>query len=130
MNRKIVLTGIGLITISILLVAFDAHGLKIIVSPEKIISFETGVKYQMYQGLAFLIIGFNFSLLHSISNWYYRLGLLGILLFSGSIYFLTISEITNIPKLIFVPLTPIGGGLLILSWSILFVSILKQKGSK
>ena len=130
MNRKIVLTGIGLITISILLGAFGAHGLKTIVSPEKIISFETGVKYQMYQGLAFLTIGFNFSLLHSISNWYYRLGLLGILLFSGSIYFLTISEITHIPKLLFVPLTPIGGGLLILSWSILFVSIFKQKGSK
>lgn len=130
MNRKIVLTGIALITISILLGAFGAHGLKSIVSSEKLISFETGVKYQMYQGLAFIIIGFNYSTIKFINPWFYRLGLVGILLFSGSIYFLTISDITHFPKLIFIPLTPIGGVSLIASWLFLFVSILKQKVSK
>lgn len=130
MNRKIVLTGITLITISILLGAFGAHGLKSIVSSEKLISFETGVKYQMYQGLAFIIIGLNYSTIKFIHPWFYRLGLVGILLFSGSIYFLTISDITHLPKLIFIPLTPIGGVLLIASWLFLFVSILNQKVSK
>ena len=130
MNRKIVLTGIVLITISILLGAFGAHGLKSIVSSEKLISFETGVKYQMYQGLAFIIIGLNYSTINFINPWFYRLGLVGILLFSGSIYFLTITDLTHLPKLIFIPLTPIGGGLLITSWLFLFVSILKQKVSK
>jgi uncharacterized membrane protein YgdD (TMEM256/DUF423 family) len=129
-NRKIVLTGIVLITISILLGAFGAHGLKSIVSSEKLISFETGVKYQMYQGLAFIIIGLNYSTINFINPWFYRLGLVGILLFSGSIYFLTITDLTHLPKLIFIPLTPIGGGLLITSWLFLFVSILKQKVSK
>ena len=130
MNRKIVLTGIVLITISILLGAFGAHGLKSIVSSEKLISFETGVKYQMYQGLAFIIIGLNYSTINFINPWFYRLGLVGILLFSGSIYFLTITDLTHLPKLIFIPLTPIGGGLLITSWLFLFISILKQKVSK
>jgi uncharacterized membrane protein YgdD (TMEM256/DUF423 family) len=129
-NRKIVLTGIVLITISILLGAFGAHGLKSIVSSEKLISFETGVKYQMYQGLAFIIIGLNYSTINFINPWFYRLGLVGILLFSGSIYFLTITDLTHLPKLIFIPLTPIGGGLLITSWLFLFISILKQKVSK
>ena len=130
MNRKIVLTGIVLITISILLGAFGAHGLKSIVSSEKLISFETGVKYQMYQGLAFIIIGLNYSTINFINPWFYRLGLVGILLFSGSIYFLTITDLTHLPKLIFIPLTPIGGGLLITSWLFLFIFILKQKVSK
>jgi len=129
-NRKIVLTGIVLITISILLGAFGAHGLKSIVSSEKLISFETGVKYQMYQGLAFIIIGLNYSTINFINPWFYRLGLVGILLFSGSIYFLTITDLTHLPKLIFIPLTPIGGGLLITSWLFLFIFILKQKVSK
>jgi uncharacterized membrane protein YgdD (TMEM256/DUF423 family) len=127
LNRKIVLTGILLIVISILLGAFGAHGLKSIVSSDKLISFETGVKYQMYQGLGFLIVGLSFSKLKKTTNWFYLLGLTGILFFSGSIYFLTLSDLTHLPKIIFIPMTPLGGTLLIAAWLNLFFSIFKLK---
>jgi len=63
MNVKFVITGIVLIIIGIVLGAFGAHGLKaqLVNFPEKLESFETGVKYQMYSGFSFLIIGLNAS---------------------------------------------------------------------
>ena len=46
-----------MIMLAIILGAFGAHALKDILSTERLASFETGVKYQMYHGLAFLIVG-------------------------------------------------------------------------
>ena len=61
MNIKFVITGVLLIVIGIVLGAFGAHGLKVklVNFPEKLESFETGLKYQMYSGFTFLIIGLN-----------------------------------------------------------------------
>jgi uncharacterized membrane protein YgdD (TMEM256/DUF423 family) len=93
---------------------------------EKLVSFETGVRYQMYNGLALLIIGICAKTI-SPSKVFVVLQILGTILFSFSIYLLCLNQFIPIPKLVLVPLTPIGGGLLIVSWLILFVSIWKQK---
>ena len=85
MNKKIVVTGICVILIAIILGAFGAHGLKEHISPEKIASFEVGVRYQMYQGLAFLILGLNAGKLKFSLNSIYLFLLMGTLLFSVSI---------------------------------------------
>lgn len=127
MNKKIAFTGVLFIIFSIILGAFGAHGLKNLVNAEKIVSFETGVKYQMYQGLAFLIIGLHFQKIKDRLNLFYILGTIGILFFSLSIYILTVSDLWNIPKTPFIPLTPIGGVLLIISWIIFGIKLLKIK---
>ena len=59
MNRAIVLTAILTILLAIVLGAFGAHALKELISGEKLISFETGVRYQMYSGIALLVLGLN-----------------------------------------------------------------------
>jgi uncharacterized membrane protein YgdD (TMEM256/DUF423 family) len=99
--------------------AFGAHALKKILSEEQLKSFETGVKYQMYHAIALLIIGFNFNLETASEKYMVYSFMVGILLFSFSIYGLVISSAKN-RKLTFLgPITPLGGLLLIVGWSLL-----------
>lgn len=127
MNRKIMLIAICMIMLAIVLGAFGAHGLKEYLSSEKLGSFETGVKYQMYHGLALLAIGlssdkFSFSL-RSVTT----LLFLGTFLFSVSIYLLGIQDILGVSLKFLGPVTPIGGSLLIVGWLIFFVKLLRSK---
>lgn len=54
MHRKILLWGIGLALVAVILGAFGAHALKAILSPEKLQSYETGVRYQLIHALALI----------------------------------------------------------------------------
>ncbi len=128
MNIKFVITGVLLIVIGIVLGAFGAHGLKVklVNFPEKLESFETGLKYQMYTGFTFLIIGLNaskftFSLKNIFVFWF-----LGLLLFSGSIYFLSIQPILKVSLSFLGPVTPIGGGFIIIGWVVFLIRLLKN----
>ena len=106
--------------------AFGAHTLKKILSTEQLKSFETGVKYQLYHAIVLLIIGFNFNLKVDSEKYMVYSFILGIILFSFSIYGLVISSAKN-KKLKFLgPITPIGGLLLIIGWSLLFYNILNM----
>src|SRR5690606_26637943 len=92
-------------------------------------SFETGTKYQFLNGLGFLIIPLwikNFALKDKSIFW---LLLIGVLLFSGSIYGLTVAKLNEIDTLkrILGPTTPLGGLLMILSWTILLIQVLRIK---
>ena len=127
MNKKIVLTGAVLIVTAIVLGAFGAHSLEKVLSIEKLDSFETGVRYQMYHGLAFLILGFNYEKLGGITFWFFRLLVTGVLLFSGSIYFLSLQDVMGISLSFLGPITPIGGSLMIIAWIILIILLLKSK---
>jgi uncharacterized membrane protein YgdD (TMEM256/DUF423 family) len=111
---------------AIILGAFGAHTLKSVLSVEKLASFETGVRYQMYCGLALFVLGISARII-SPSKLFFRLNILGIILFSFSIYLLCLNDYLPIPKMALVPLTPIGGVLLVISWLILFISVWKQK---
>lgn len=115
--------------IAVILGAFAAHGLKAKLMPEQLDSFQVGVKYQMYHVLALmlvLIISKIFSVnLHAVSV----LFLVGIFLFSGSIYLLSCREILGIESWskILGPITPIGGMCLIIGWFMLAYKILQSE---
>ena len=126
MNRNITLFAIFFICSAIILGAFGAHALKSILSADKLASFETGVRYQMFSGLALLILGLSAKTI-SPSKLFFILNILGIFLFSFSIYLLCLNDYISIPKMALVPLTPIGGGLMIISWVLLFISLWKHK---
>lgn len=126
MNRKVTLLAIIFICSSIILGAFGAHALKSILSADRLASFETGVRYQMYGGLALLIVGLCQNTILP-SKYFYVFNILGIFLFSFSIYLLCLNDFIPIPKMVLVPLTPIGGMLMIFSWVLLFISIWKEK---
>lgn len=104
--------------------AFGAHALKKILSDEQLKSFETGVKYQLYHALVLLIVGFNLALNTTIEIYMVYSFIVGIILFSFSIYGLVISSANN-KKLKFLgPITPIGGLLLLIGWCLLLVAVL------
>jgi uncharacterized membrane protein YgdD (TMEM256/DUF423 family) len=127
MNKKIVATGAYLGMIAIVLGAFGAHALKKVLTPEQLISFETGVRYQMYQAFFLFFLATQNDILEKTKKIIYRLVVFGTLYFSGSIYLLSTTGITgfNFKPIGFI--TPIGGLLLILAWGILGFSILKVK---
>lgn len=130
MNKQFVLNGILLIFLAIIIGAFGTHVLYNHLSREMFVSFETGVKYQIYQGLGLLIIGLNFDKINFKSNTFFYLYLTGTVFFSFSIYFLVLANFFQISKTVFIPLTPIGGVLIICSWILLFVRILTSNLNK
>jgi len=99
--------------------AFGAHALKKLLNDDQLKSFETGVKYQMYHAIVLLIIGLNFSIESTLEKYMVYSFMIGIILFSFSIYGLVISSAFN-KKLKFLgPITPLGGLLLVLGWFLL-----------
>lgn len=127
MNKKIVVTGIVFLLLGIILGAFGAHALKAVLAEERLLSFETGVRYQIYHGLALIAVGLNadrFSF--SIENWF-RLILIGIICFSLSIYLLALQDVVGMKLSILGPVTPIGGSLLTIGWVILLLKVIRTK---
>jgi len=98
--------------------AFGAHGLRGRLSPEMFAVFETAVRYQMYHALALLgtaaLVRRGNSRAAAVAGWSF---IVGILLFSGSLYALAFTSITN-----FGAITPIGGAAFLLGWAALAAS--------
>ena len=125
MNRKILITASILGLLSIALGAFGAHGLKQLVSPESVQTFETGVKYQMYHALMLLFVGSTSFLTNKTKRMVFVFVLIGIIFFSGSIYGLSTNELSTFDFKTIALITPIGGVLLIASWLLMLIGFLK-----
>ena len=98
--------------------AFGAHGLKKLVEPQYVDTFKTGAQYQFYHALA---IGFATLVSQFIDNqWIKRVNwsfLLGIILFSGSLYILTLGKVLNTEGVNwFGIITPLGGLFFLFGW--------------
>ena len=127
MNKKITATAAFLGMVAIILGAFGAHALKKVLTPEQLISFETGVRYQMYQAFFLFFLASQNDILEKTKKTIFTLITLGTLFFSGSIYLLSTTGITGIHFKPIGFITPIGGVLLILAWGMLGYSILKSR---
>lgn len=113
--------------LSVILGAFGAHALKKILSVERLESFETGVRYQMYAAFFLLIIGYILKFETSTEKWTSILMIAGTFLFSVSIYFLSIQDYMGANLKFLGPVTPLGGLLMILSWGMLILYFAKNK---
>jgi uncharacterized membrane protein YgdD (TMEM256/DUF423 family) len=103
--------------------AFGAHGLKNIVTADKLVTFETGVRYQFYHGFALLMVALTQQLLPMIKlQGSFYCFLIGILLFSFNCYFYVLSDMK-----VFAMIVPVGGLLFILGWLIFFWKALKLR---
>lgn len=127
MDRKILATAAILGMTSVILGAFGAHALKDLLPADKIITFETGVRYQMYHALFLLFVGASSILSAKAKKSIYYLCLIGVILFSGSIYLLATDSLNSINFKAIGFITPIGGLLLIIGWIVLFVDILRKR---
>lgn len=125
--NKFVYLSFTYLVLAVILGAFGAHAFKEVLSPEKLTSYEVGVRYQFYVGIIGLIISLNGKKFNAsklkISNY---LLFIGGLLFSGSIYLLTFIQ-QGILRKIAIPLTPIGGLCIILAILFFAYSYYKQQ---
>ncbi|PHR29560.1 MAG: hypothetical protein COA38_11425 [Fluviicola sp.] len=126
MNRTSVITGIILIVIAIVLGAFGAHALKDKLSAAQLSSFEVGVRYQMYHGLALLSVGLAASQLKFSLKIFNRMIIIGTIAFCLSIYLLAMKDLMGVKLSFLGPVTPIGGVFLIISWIILLLKFIRS----
>jgi uncharacterized membrane protein YgdD (TMEM256/DUF423 family) len=112
---------------AIILGAFGAHALKKVLTIDQLTTFETGVKYQMYHALFLLFLGLNSHLSVKTKKTILALTIVGVIFFSGSIYLLATDSLNAFNFKVIGFITPIGGLLLILAWSILMIHFLKKK---
>jgi uncharacterized membrane protein YgdD (TMEM256/DUF423 family) len=114
--------------------ALGAHALKNKlasggITEEQLNGFDTGVKYQMYHTLAMMVILLlNKTNENKWLRYAYTLFLVGIILFSGSLYFLTTRNLWGADWLRFLgPITPIGGLLFMAGWLMLIPAAFNSK---
>ncbi len=89
--------------------AFGAHGLKGRLTPEMLAIFETGARYQMYHALGMLLAVYEDT--SPAAAWLF---LAGTVLFSGSLYALSVTDVRWLGAI-----TPLGGVCFILGWCVL-----------
>jgi len=127
MNKKILITGTFLGILGIVLGAFAAHGLEKLVDADAIKSFETGVRYQMYHAFLLVILGSTSFVSMKSKKIIFYLVIIGLILFSGSIYGLATNELSGFDFKKIALITPIGGLSLIIAWVAMLIGILKAK---
>ncbi len=115
MERLFVTLGAISALISVAAGAFGAHGLRTRVSPDLLAVFETGARYQMYHALGLLAVGWAAArwpgAATTVAGWLF---VAGTVIFSGSLYALTLSGVRALGAI-----TPIGGVAFLAGWAAL-----------
>ena len=120
-RRTLAIAG-ALIALATALGAFGAHALKGAVSPDRLQVYETAVRYHFVHSLGLLAIGILLrSMDGELLRWSALLVLIGIILFSGSLYVLTLGA----PR-VFGVITPVGGLALIGGWILFTMTVLRR----
>ncbi|AZT85930.1 DUF423 domain-containing protein [Marinobacter sp. NP-4(2019)] len=104
--------------------AFGAHGLRAMVSARGLEVFQTAVTYQVYHSIALILVailtgmGLHRRLLAAASGFF----LAGVVLFSGSLYILVLTDIRWVG-----PVTPIGGVCFMVGWALVLIAGLRRQ---
>jgi len=105
MARMMMRTGLWLLALAVIFGAFGEHGLKAMVTPDRLETWDAAVRYHAWMSLLLIALsGSSFQ----FSTWAYRLIVAGLLVFSGSLYLLVILDVGVLGAI-----TPIGGVLMI-----------------
>lgn len=124
MDRVFLMVGAVFGALSVAAGAFGAHGLKERIAPDLLEVFETGTRYQMYHALALLAVGLVLVRFQhpgvTLAGWLF---VVGVVIFSGSLYVLAITGVRWLGAI-----TPVGGLALILGWLSLAWGVFKSRG--
>ena len=112
--------------IAVILGALGSHALKEVLSPEQLESFTIGVRYQMTHVLLLMVVLLTSYFNQDVKQTSFWLTIIGILLFSGSIYLLNLQELLGVKLSFLGPVTPIGGLFLIANWGFLALKAFKR----
>ena len=124
MQTVVVVAAFSALT-AVMLGAFGAHGLKGVLSASELNTFDIAVRYQMYHGLAMLVLPALTSVV--ARPWLRRVAIafgVGIVLFSGSLYLLVLTG-----NKWFGPVTPMGGVAFMVGWVLLLVGAARHTGA-
>ena len=120
--------------LSVALGAFGAHGLQQLETAQKITSediriFETAVRYQFYHTFALLAVASFANILKpKLKNWSVTAFITGMIIFSGSLYLLSLSQFFFGTRMSWLgAITPLGGLSLISGWILFFVSAFSKE---
>ncbi len=124
MGKLFVIIGAACALLSVAFGAFGAHGLKNKLSAHYMEIFQTGVHYQMMHALGLILVGIlaatwlnNGS---ALLNWAGWLMFFGIILFSGSLYILSLTQVSVLGAI-----TPIGGVAFLVSWLLIIIAFVR-----
>ena len=124
MKRTIkIAAALGILAVAI--GAFGAHGLEPLLSSHgRLATFETAVKYHFYHTLAIFLVGIleGFWQESKFLKYSVRSFICGIVIFSGSLYLLSLTNILWLGAI-----TPLGGLAFILGWVFLFLGAGERK---
>ena len=123
MSAKLIIIIAGIFgALAVGLGAFGAHGLEATLTANgRLDTYETAVKYQFYHTLALLLTGILLmNINHDYFIWASWSFIIGMVIFSGSLYILSLTNITWLGAI-----TPIGGLALIVGWVFLILGASK-----
>lgn len=129
MGKTWILWGAALALAAVALGAFGAHGLKAVLAPERLEIFHTGVRYQFYHAFALLFLGLwqrSSPTANRLLPWAGTAFVMGVFLFSGSIYALAVRDWLNWPVSWLGPITPLGGLLFIIGWACVLAGAFRE----
>jgi uncharacterized membrane protein YgdD (TMEM256/DUF423 family) len=122
MERTFLFLGSLFAFLGVSLGAFAAHALEARLEPRALEVFETGARYQMIHALALLLTGLILARwpggLGVVAGWAF---VLGILIFSGSLYILALSGVRA-----WGAVTPLGGVAFLVGWILMGAHILRS----
>ena len=123
MAKIFLIIGSTLGGLSVAIGAFGAHALKnILEANDRLQTFETGVKYQFYHALALILLGLLMQKFdHKLFIWSGYGFIIGTILFSGSLYILSLSGIGK-----WGAVTPLGGVAYLVGWITLIIGVRKS----
>ncbi|MDX1599513.1 MAG: DUF423 domain-containing protein [Marinobacter sp.] len=122
--RPPLVIGALLALVAVMAGAFGAHGLRDLVSARGLEVFQTAVTYQVYHSIALILVAILTGMeLHrrllAVAAGFF---LAGILLFSGSLYVLVLTDIRWVG-----PITPIGGVCFMVGWALVLIAGLRRQ---
>ena len=122
MSKVFIILGSLNAFLAVALGAFGAHGLQNKLTEQMLATYETGVKYHMMHALGLILIGIisRYTSGSVLINWSGWLICAGIVLFSGSLYLLSIGGIRWLGAI-----TPLGGLSFLAGWILLAIAAFK-----
>jgi uncharacterized membrane protein YgdD (TMEM256/DUF423 family) len=107
----------------VMLGAFGAHGLKVKLTAEMLAVYQTGVHYHLFHALGLLAVGLVASQIADSVwlKWSGWLMLAGIILFSGSLYVLSVTGMRWLGMV-----TPVGGVAFIAAWIVFVIAVARS----
>ena len=128
-GNRILASGALLLMLAVLFGAFGAHALMPRLDSSQLATWRTAVEYHFYHALGLLLVGLlPLKVGRQVARWVATLLLMGIVLFSGSLYLLSAKDLLGIgnASAYLGPITPLGGFCFISGWAVLLVSAVRK----